>query len=420
MLIDGRQAEKPIDNKLAEAKMILPLKLAPAKFGSGHNSVTGSKHIDVTRRLSMRRQARWLPKFVRVVDRRAFTLIELLVVIAIIGLLVGLLLPAVQVAREAARKMQCSNNLKQTGLAILNYESAHRVLPSGYVSFATRNGSAPAWVALDPDTWDGAPGWGWATLILPFIEQSSLHSSLNIPAPIWAAANRELVRTSLPVYMCPSASGPSGPILLKNESGETLNRYGFSVELGRSHYVANHGQESCWGECGSATTGLIFTNIYTSTTTTVRIDGDAGNVADGPFFRNSKVKLSAITDGMSNTIFVSEHSSELSDKAWAGVVPGAVVHPRFSTPENGPDAAAVLTLMHMGPSGGELDITGFPIIHPMNFPTYHVGQMYSEHVGGGNVQYGDGSVRFMPETIDLISAAELASMDEGEVVAYFE
>lgn len=368
----------------------------------------------------MRGTGRLPSQFARGVSLRAFTLVELLVVIAIIGILAGLLLPAVQAAREAARKMQCSNNLKQIGLAILNYEAAHRVLPSGYISFATRNGSAPAWAALDPVTWDGAPGWGWATLILPFVEQSSLHSSLNIPAPIWATANRQLVRSSLPMYLCPSASGPSGPILLKNESSGTLTRYGAPLELGRSHYVANHGQESCWGECGSATTGLIFTNIYTSTTATVRIDGDAGNVADGPFFRNSKVKLSAITDGMSNTIFVSEHSSKLSDKAWAGVVPGAFVHPRFSTPENGPDAAAVLTLMHMGPSGGELDITGFPIIHPMNFPTYHVGQMYSEHVGGGNVQYGDGSVRFMPETIDLISSAELASMDEGEVTVFFE
>ncbi len=354
------------------------------------------------------------------VVRRAFTLVELLVVIAIIGILVGLLLPAVQAAREAARKMQCSNNLKQTGLAILNYESAHRVLPSGYISFATRNGVAPAWAALDPDTWDGAPGWGWAALILPFIEQSALHGSLNMSAPIWGPTNRVLVQTALPVYHCPSASGPSGAFGLVNENGSPLNRYGARVELGRSHYVANHGQESCWGECGSATTGLVFTNIYTSTTATVRIDGDAANVADGPFYRNSRVRLSAITDGLSNTIFISEHSSKLSDKAWAGVVPGAFVHPRFSTPENGPDAAAVLTLMHMGPSGGELDITGFPIIHPMNFPTLHVGQMYSEHLGGGNVQYGDGSVRFMPETIDLIAAAELASMDEGEVVAYFE
>ncbi len=356
------------------------------------------------------------PFKVRSCRRRGFTLVELLVVIAIIGVLVGLLLPAVQSTREAARKMQCSNNLKQIGLAILNYESAHKVFPSGYVSYATRNGSAPAWAAIDPDTWDGAPGWGWAALILPYLEQSAISNSLNMSQPIWSTANRDLVNNPISTYLCPSVNGPAGSVTLRDDSGGTLSRYGTPVELGRSHYVASHGQESCWGECGSATTGFVFSNIYTSETKLVQIFGNAGAVADGPFFRNSRVRISLVTDGTSNTLFVSEHSSRLSDKAWAGVVPGAHVHPRFTTPENGSDAAATLTLMHIGPSGGELDITGFPIIHPMNFPTYHVGQMYAEHSGGGNVLYGDGSVRFMPETIDLLTAAELASMNEGEVV----
>ena len=78
--------------------------------------------------------------------------------------------------------------------------------------------------------------------------------------------------------------------------------------------------------------------------------------------------------------------------------------------------AATLTLVHAGPSGGELDITGFPIIHPVNFPTFHVGQMYSQHEGGGMVCLGDGGVRFISENIDLFLFAELSSMDEGEVI----
>ena len=102
-----------------------------------------------------------------------------------------------------------------------------------------------------------------------------------------------------------------------------------------------------------------------------------------------------------------------------GVVPGAFAHPSFTSPENGPDAAATMTLVHAGPSGGELDITGFPIIHPVNYPTFHVGQMYSEHAGGGHVCLGDGSVRFVSENINLLTWAELASIGEGEVTGEY-
>jgi prepilin-type N-terminal cleavage/methylation domain-containing protein/prepilin-type processing-associated H-X9-DG protein len=353
----------------------------------------------------------------RPVRRDGFTLVELLVVIAIIGILVGLLLPAVQAAREAARRMQCSNNLKQVGLAIHNYHGAQGVFPSGYVSYVTRNGNGPSWAAIDPDTWDAAPGWGWGALILPFLEQSVISESLDYGRSIWDPVNRSLIQTELAVYQCPSSSGPSGPFTLRDATGGALNRYGAPIVVGRANYIASHGQESCWGDCGSSATGLVFTNIYTSETQMVRIDGDAGRVADGPFYRNSKVGFSRITDGTSSTVFISEHSSRISDKTWVGAVPGAFTHPRVATPENGPDAAATLVLMHMGPSGGELDITGFPIIHPMNFPTYHVGQMTADHSQGGNVLFGDGSVRFMSQSIDLILAAEIASMDEGETPA---
>ncbi|RCS40621.1 DUF1559 domain-containing protein [Bremerella cremea] len=346
-----------------------------------------------------------------------FTLVELLVVIAIIGVLVALLLPAVQQAREAARRMQCSNNLKQIGLAVHNYAGTHGVFPSGYVSYATQNGSAPGWAAIDSKTWDAAPGWGWATLILPFMEQRVITDSLRLDRPIWDAANRPLISTRLEAYLCPSSSGDSQPFTVRDASGNALTRFGDPIVIGRSNYIASHGQESCWGECGASPSGVIFTNIYTGTTKTVQVNGNAANVADGPFYRNSRVRFRDVTDGTTNTLFISEHTSRVSDKTWVGAIPGAFTHPRISTPENGPDAAATLILMHVGPSGGELDITGSPIIHPMNFPTLHVGQMVSDHPGGGNVLMGDGSVGFQPETIDLMLAAELASMNEGEVIS---
>lgn len=346
----------------------------------------------------------------------AFTLVELLVVIAIIAVLITLLLPAVQSAREAARATQCTNNLKQLGIAMHGYEATTGQLPAGYESFPTVDGQAPAWAKIDPSTWDAGPGWGWTARLLPFIEEGNTAELLQgQKKPLWDLEFRNVVGSHIALVLCPTSSGPVGPVRVLNQSGTPLQLAGVTMELGRSHYVANHGQESCWGECGASRNGIVFEDIYTSTTREVEINGDASKVADGPFFRNSQVRFRHITDGLSKTIFLGEHSGLLSDKTWVGVVPGAFSHPRFSSPENGPDAAATLTLVHSGPSGGELDITGLPIIHPVNFPTYHVGQMYAEHPAGGNVCMGDGSVRLIPNDIDLIVFAEMSSMNEGEV-----
>lgn len=348
--------------------------------------------------------------------RRGFTLIELLVVIAVIGVLVGLLMPAVQASRAAARRMSCSNKLRQIGLAAQNYHSAFRQFPPGYVSYRTSDGSAPTVVNLDPLTWDAGPGWGWGAALLPFAEVNPVYGNLRMDQPIWSDQNADAIATALPLFLCPSATGGDEPFVVRDDSGNSLIIGGREVRLGRSHYVASHGQESCWGECGSAATGEVFTNIYTGATKIVAIDGDASRVADGPFYRNSATKFRDVLDGLTNTIFFGEHSSALSEKTWVGVVPGAYTHPQFRSPENGPDAAATLTLVHAGPSGGELDITGNPIIHPVNFPTYHVGQMYSEHSGGGYVCMGDGSIQFVTQFVDLLLWAELSSMREHEVI----
>ena len=314
--------------------------------------------------------------------------------------------------------MTCSNHLRQIALATQNYHSGFGRFPAGYVSHPTTDGSVPPGVTIDAITWDAGPGWGWGAALLPYAEATAVASQLRFENPLWAPINEAAVATRIPFFLCPSATGPEGPVTAQNESGGPLIVNGREIRLGRSHYVASHGQESCWGECGSASTGVVFTNIYTSSTQVVTIAGDAGRVADGPFFRNSRTKFSDILDGTSHTIFFGEHASALSDKTWVGVVPGAFTHPRLQSPENGPDAAATLTLVHAGPSGGELDITGVPIIHPVNFPTFHVGQMYSQHPGGGQVAFGDGSVRFISNFVDLFLWAELSSMREGEVIQW--
>lgn len=341
---------------------------------------------------------------------RGFTLVELLVAIAIIGMLVALLLPAVQAAREAARRSQCTNNLKQLGMAMQNFEGVKKLLPPGYASNSLSPGPE-----RDPQTFDAPPGWGWGAFLLPYLEESTVSLQIDYDKPIWESNHTSAIRTTINSFLCPSDSGLREPFVVTDPSGDPLIIAGGDVTVGRSNYVASHGQESCWGDCGAAATAVVFTNIYTSETKVVEHNGDVSKIADGPFYRNSKIKFRQITDGLSKTIFLGEHSSTLSDKTWVGVIPGALTLPKFRSPENGDDAAATLVLVHAGPSGGELDITGFPIIHPINFPTYHVGQMYSEHPGGGNVCLGDASVRFVSDDVDLILWAEMSSISESEI-----
>jgi len=181
-----------------------------------------------------------------------FTLVELLVVIAIIGILIGMLLPAVQQVRESARRIDCANNLRQIGLAMHNYESAHRQLPPGYTSYSTSDGSVASGVFIDGSTWDAGPGWGWATYLLPYFDQQNIFDGIDISQPIWAAKHRDLVNKPIGTFLCPSSSGPEGTVEVVDDSEQAFSPDGDPLQLGRSHYVASHGQESCWGECGAA------------------------------------------------------------------------------------------------------------------------------------------------------------------------
>ena len=316
--------------------------------------------------------------------RSGFTLVELLVVIAIIGVLVGLLLPAVQSAREAARRTQSQNNLKQMGLAFHNYESALKTFPSGYVS----NIGGPS---ANPTTLDAAPGWAWGTLLLPYMEQSVLYNQLDVSLACWHPRNESIVKTRVPVFLNPGAANFDGETIVTTESNTVLARFG------RSHYVGNCGQDEPWGYAPPVQ--------------------DWRRIACGPLFRNSRVRIAEVTDGLSNTVFVGEHST-ISDKTWVGVVPGSYSCPKdpLRFPFTECDHGSTYVLCHSGPA---IDEPG--IIHSPSFPTCHVCQMYAPWSGGGGyVLLGDGSVRYIATTINLDTWAAMSSCARGEVFSHEE
>lgn len=323
--------------------------------------------------------------------RYGFTLIELLVVVAIISVLISLLLPAVQQAREAARRTQCKSHLKQIGLALANYESTHRVFPPGYVSGV---GTA------DPQTGDSGPGWGWLAILLPYIDQANLQQSLKWDLPCWHPSNAVAAKTSIPVFICPTATNAGPTVGITDINLNVLN----GAVFGRANYVHNVG----WNDIWSAPPNADYTNTVTG--------------CNGVMFRNSSVRPGDITDGMSNTVFAGERSPYLADSVWPGVVPGAkhYSYNEFaSSGTGGPGINYDNAGSYVGANSGPSIYESPQVIHSPNWPGGHTDQMYSQHVGGAHVMLGDGSVRFVSESLDLRLWQSLCSRSGGEVTGEF-
>jgi prepilin-type processing-associated H-X9-DG protein len=279
----------------------------------------------------------------------------LLVVLAIIAVLLALLLPAVQSARESASRLQCQNNLHQIGIALQSYHDRELTFPPGY------------WSAVDAEDSDIGPGWGWAAFLLNDLEQGNLQHGINFSFGIGGQAGVQ----GLSIYLCPSDTLPLTFIIAKA-----------NVELASSNYVAVFGEP--------------------------RIVIDPGG-GDGIFYRNSRTRILDITDGTSSTLMIGERSGRVAYSSWPGALVGSEVTPNSPTTW-GVGTPPVLCLGRVG-WGSTTDN------HAPNNATNSVEDFSSRHPGGANFVFADGSAHFILNSIDPVVYAALGTRAGGEPVS---
>jgi prepilin-type N-terminal cleavage/methylation domain-containing protein len=337
--------------------------------------------------------------------RRGFTLVELLVVIAIIGILVGLLLPAVQAAREAARRMQCSNNMKQIGLAFMNHESAFKYLPQGpydgdpSLPGMVYNEVAPAYESNTTCCNAAHPnGWSHWFKILPFIEQNNVYNKARFDLPpihgtrTFDYNGEDTVAAALiSTYYCPSRRGPTG--------------YG-GAAAGRCDYAGCAGFYQ--GEVHENQGDIPAPPLGMSPRRNERTPENFGNFGGRKGYivwsaQGAKRRIGDVTDGTSNSIMASEKSIPLGklnasggdNERWNNAGWDECVL-RYHFP---PLHDADRRIIRQTSSGGNI------------WPRY----FGSAHVGGLNSAYGDGSVRFAPFTVDPLVWMRVCVIDDGQV-----
>ncbi len=309
-------------------------------------------------------------------EHSAFTLIELLVVIAVLGVLVALLLPAVQAAREAARRIQCANNLKQVGLGFHSYHSTFQKFPVGGA------GVASATNASIRQMW--RPSWG--TSLLPFIEQSALYDTLDMDVPYLDAVNRaggaEIVRT----YLCSSA--PKSTMLRPN--GDTPTS---SVRYGRTDYGGNYGERGL--RCPPP---HQCQNNYSDI-------GITDGVGRGAllFGKDGQLAMKSFLDGTSSTIMIGEAPEGLHS-IWIG-------HKNLF------DQSAPISA-HVVPGTQWQSCAPFLKSVEGNFCDFGQ-EFHSYHPGGSMFLMVDGSTHFITEQLDLKIFSALLSRRGGEVISDF-
>jgi prepilin-type N-terminal cleavage/methylation domain-containing protein len=326
---------------------------------------------------------------------RGFTLIELLVVIGIISILVALTIPAVQQAREAARSSQCRNNLKQMGLAIHAYHDVYQSFPPGYLmtpkSTTPPYGSgsaagfrsstlAPASRIKDslppppPVIEPVLPGWGWASLILSFVDQGPLASRINYGIAVDKPVHDDERVIQLPLFTCPSDSGAGVFAVL-----DTSNKY--IADAATNSYAVSYGSG-----------GLINTDPQNGT---------------GVFQCNVGVRLNQITDGTSHTFALGERVAMFAKSPWAGVLTDG-------TCRTTPNAPVYVATISGEPSLVMARINNVSLNSPYSEPY----DFFSAHYSVVHFLFSDGTVRPMSQFVDLSVLHGLATRSGSEPVQY--
>jgi prepilin-type N-terminal cleavage/methylation domain-containing protein len=323
----------------------------------------------------------------------AFTLVELLVVIAIIGVLVALLLPAVQAAREAARRTQCVNNLKQIGLAVQNYHDAHKTVP----------------VSARPVGLTSAPRIAALTHLLPYFEQGNLRDQFDLTKNWGHADNRTVVSSRLETLLCPS--DPESESRLDGIPEATPWQPNVSAPTDYSPTI--------WVDKRLATAGLV--DVTNSDANGVPLD--APGIME---YNNTQSSFKMVRDGLSNTILIAEsagrpflyrkdtrvsddlNTARLNSGGWAR--PASDLNIDGSTTDGTQDVGSCAINCT---NGIDVVASGYP--HPY-YNTFGTGEPYAFHPGIANHVFGDGSVRSISEEIDIREYARLVTRDGGEIV----